>query len=315
MTVLLTLGAGVLVGVLANLGFGPITIMAVTRRLRHGVRAGMEVGLVTSVLDGVACFLATQAAGFMTAILDKHSGSMKVVGSLILFSVAVGLIRHSRSLNEEVVRDRAERGHPSALVATILLFLSSPVIPAFWLTIAGLVLTYGVIDRGMTSALFFAAGCSLGGVLRYVILLKILLRSVERMKLRLLRKTILALSVLLIGIAAYGLLDAFVIAPAGKGSKPLGEPKEIKARLEEVEIGLQDLGVERGEISEPGSIDVGFALGVIGVAYDPGVPEVCQGSGFPEGVVEVTDLVDEAELEGLPGRVHPAVGGLPQLLP
>ncbi len=213
MGVFLNLGAGILIGVLANLGFGPITIMAVTRRLRHGVRAGMEIGIVASSLDGLICLLATQAAGFVTSLLARYSGAMKVAGSVVLAFVAAGLIRHSKTFDETAWRDRPEKGHPSAVVATVLLFVSSPVIPAFWLTMAGLALAYGLLDRGLVSALFFSAGAALGGILRYVILMKVLLRSVEKIKIRLIRRAILALSVLLVGIAVYGLLDVLVITP------------------------------------------------------------------------------------------------------
>jgi threonine/homoserine/homoserine lactone efflux protein len=314
MSVLLNLGAGVLVGILANLGFGPITILAVTRRLQHGIRAGMDVGVVASFLDGLTCFLAAQAAGFVTSLVDSYSAAMKAVGSVILVSVAVGLIRHARTLEDMAWRGRPDRGHPSAVIATVLLYISNPVIGAFWLTASGVALTYGLIDRGVFSALFFAAGCAAGGILRYLILMKVLLRSAERIRLHLLRKVILGLSVLLIGIALYGLLDVFVIDPARRASQGLGEPEKIEARFEEVEIGFEDLGVEGREIPERGGVDVGFALRVVGVAHDLGAPQARQGAGPAKGIVEIPDLIDKIELEGLPGREHPSVGGLPQFL-
>ncbi len=266
MTSALSLGSGLLVGVLMNIGLGPVTILALTRRLRSGIRAGMEVGVACSVLDGVYCFAAAEAASFMTSLLSKYRAAMTVIGSLVLIGVAVGLFRQSRTLEEgELFRDR-NKGHTSALISTFLLFVSNPAIPVFWLAVAHLALSYGLIEPGPSSAFFFALGIGLGGVIRYVILMRFVLKSADRIEIGLLKKAIFVLALVLLGIAAYGLGGVFVkVRPPGiRASMPqrtdhsaphhdcptplsngLGKPEIVETRFQEIEIGFENLRVQR----------------------------------------------------------------------
>ncbi len=206
----LSLVAGVFVGILANIGFGPITILAITRRLRYGIRAGMEVGIICSILDGIYSFIAAGAAGIMTSFLSKYSTAMKILGSFILFTVALGLLRQVRGLNQSTLAESRGKRHPSAVVSTVLLFVTNPTIPVFWLSVAGLAMTYGLINDRTTSAVLFAMGCSLGGALRYVVLMRYIFRAPERIKIGLLKKILIILAIILVALAAYGLLEVIL---------------------------------------------------------------------------------------------------------
>lgn len=207
--------AGLFLGIAAAVPVGPIGILAVTQRLRYGFRRGYSGALASSGMEVVYSLIAVQAAAFVNEFILKYSHIMKFVGTAVLVFVGVGIFRQARTFDPAVVFSGKEKRELHPVWKTILLYISSPTLPAFWLTAAGLVVAHGWVERWHPSAVFFALACGAGSALWYFILLRLILRTPEKLKARVFRTIFLVLGVLLVALAVLNVLSVWVKFPHG----------------------------------------------------------------------------------------------------
>jgi threonine/homoserine/homoserine lactone efflux protein len=198
--------AGLFAGLVAAVPIGPIGILAVTQRCRYGFRRGYSGALASSAMEVVYSLVAVEAAAFVNAIIIRYSAFLKIAGTVVLVIVGVGIIRQARTFNPEVLfKGRVKRElHP--ILATLLLYVSSPTLPAFWLATGALVVAHGWVERGRPSAVLFALACGAGSALWYFILLRLILRTPEKLKVHVFRTIFLVLGILLIVLAVFNVL-------------------------------------------------------------------------------------------------------------
>jgi threonine/homoserine/homoserine lactone efflux protein len=205
--------AGLFLGIAAAVPVGPIGILAVTQRCRYGFRRGYSGALASSAMEILYSLIAIQAAGFVNAFILKYSHLMKFAGTAVLVIVGVGIFRQARTFDPAVLFCEKDKKELHPILATILLYVSSPTLPAFWLTAAGLVVAHGWVERGHPSAVLFALACGAGSALWYFILLRLILHTPEKLKAQVFRVIFLVLAILLVVLAVLNILSVWVKFP------------------------------------------------------------------------------------------------------
>lgn len=206
--------AGLLLGIAAAVPVGPIGILAVTQHCRYGFRRGYSGALASSAMEILYSFVAIQAAGFVNNFILKYSHVMKLAGTAVLVFVGVGIFRQARTFDPAVLFSCKETKELHPVWKTILLYVSSPTLPAFWLTAAGLVVAHDWVERGQPSAVLFALACGAGSAFWYFILLRLILRAPEKVEARVFRVIFLVLGILLVVLAVLNILSIWVKFPA-----------------------------------------------------------------------------------------------------
>ncbi len=207
--------SGFLFGMAAAIPIGPIGILAVTQRVRFGFRRGYSGALTASALDVVYGLLAVEAASFVNRIILKYSDALKLGGALVLAVVSVSLFRQFRRFDPRLLDGGAFKSEVHPVPATLLLYVTAPTIPAFWLASAGMAVAHGWVVKGTLSAVLFALAAGIGSAAWYFVLLKLLLRSADRIDPGIFRKAFLALGVVL---AVFAVLDVLSVLLGATGS-------------------------------------------------------------------------------------------------
>ena len=207
--------AGLFLGIAAAVPVGPIGILAVTQRFRYGFGRGYSGALASSTMEIFYSLIAIEAAAFVNHVILKYSHVMKFAGTAVLVVVGVGILRQARTFDPAILTAAKDKKELHPILATILLYLSSPTLPAFWLTAAGLVVAHGWVERGRPSAILFAVACGIGSALWYFILLRLILRTPEKLKAQVFRTIFLVLGLLLVALAVLNIASMWIKFPAG----------------------------------------------------------------------------------------------------
>jgi threonine/homoserine/homoserine lactone efflux protein len=200
--------SGFLFGLAAAIPIGPIGILAVTQRVRFGFRRGFSGALTASALDVVYGLLAVEAASFINRIILRYSDALKLIGALVLAAVSVSLFRQSRRFDPRVLEGERFKTEYHPVPATVLLYVTAPTVAAFWLASAGMAVAHGWVVKGTLSTVLFAFAAGAGSAAWYFILLRLLLRSADRIDPGIFRKAFFALGAVL---AVFALLDVLSV--------------------------------------------------------------------------------------------------------
>jgi threonine/homoserine/homoserine lactone efflux protein len=204
---------GLFLGFAAAVPVGPIGILAVTQRCRYGFGRGYSGALASSGMEIVYSLVAIQAAAFVNNFIQKYSHVMKLAGTVVLVFIGIGIIRQARTFDPAVLFSCKEKKELHPIWKTILLYVSSPTIPAFWLTAAALVVAHNWVERGQPSAFLFALACGVGSAFWYFILLRLILKTPEKVEARVFRTIFLLLGILLVVLAVLNVLSIWVKFP------------------------------------------------------------------------------------------------------
>jgi len=205
--------AGFFLGIAAAVPIGPIGILAVTQRLRHGFGRGYSGALASSAMEVLYSLVAVEAAAFVNAFILKYSHIMKYIGTAVLVFVGIGILRQARTFDPAVAFCGREKKQLHPVWKTIMLYVSSPTLPAFWLTSAGLVVAHGWVEPGHASAVLFALACGGGSAFWYFVLLRFILREPVKVEARIFHVIFIALGVLLLVLAALNIASIWVKFP------------------------------------------------------------------------------------------------------
>lgn len=205
--------AGFFLGIAAAVPIGPIGILAVTQRLRHGFGRGFSGALASSGMEVLYSLVAVQAASFVNSFILRYAHVMKLVGTAVLVFVGIGILRQARTFDPMVVFSGKENKELHPIWKTIMLYVSSPTLPAFWLTAAGLVVAHGWVEPGHASAVLFALACGGGSAFWYFVLLRLILREPVKVEVRVFRVIFRILGILLVVLAALNIASIWIKFP------------------------------------------------------------------------------------------------------
>ena len=91
-----------------------------------------------------------------------------------------------------------------------MLYISSPTLPAFWLTVATLFTSHGLVTHKGVKPVLLALSCGLGSLVYYMLMAKLGSRLQTIMRPKFFETAYTIMGVVLLGIATFTLVALFV---------------------------------------------------------------------------------------------------------
>jgi len=202
---------GVLVGFFASIPPGPINIFSLSQALRFGFWKSVPIRLTVSILDAVYCYVGIMFSSLLTVLLNSWSLGLRLAASIVLVIAGLYLLRQARthSIHELDLSARPpRRGSPAVL--TFMLYVSSPTLPAFWLTVATMFTSHGLVTHKGIKPFLLALSCGSGSLVYYMLMAKLGSRLQKVIKPKFFETTYTIMGIILLGIAAFTLVTFFV---------------------------------------------------------------------------------------------------------
>ena len=162
---------GLLIGIVLSIPIGPINVAVISRGFKQGFSRAFAVGLGASVMDFLYCGAALLG---LSAIVHKLEVNIfiQAIGFLVLLYLGIRDISTKiESFRDETVVPREGRFH-SAFLIGVFMYVSNPMLVAFWITLGGIIQSTGTFINGITDGAIFALGVGSGTALWYYLLLK-----------------------------------------------------------------------------------------------------------------------------------------------
>jgi len=194
---------GLLVGFVASLPPGPINLFSFSQALRFGFWKSISIRLTVAVLDAVYCYAFIVFTSYLTSFLDRWVFVLRLVGSLVMVVAGLYLLRLARThrlQRLDLSTPPPRRGSPAAL--TFMLYVSSPTLPVFWLTVATIFTSHGVVTHHGIKPVLLAISCGLGSLVYYMIVAKLGEKLQTMMKPRFFEMAYAILAIVLFLLAA-----------------------------------------------------------------------------------------------------------------
>jgi L-lysine exporter family protein LysE/ArgO len=202
---------GILVGFFASVPPGPINLFSLSQALRFGFWKSVSIRLTVSVLDAIYCYAATIFSSLLTSLLDRWSLGLRLAGSIIVALAGLYLLRQARTRSIHPLDLSARpprRGSPVLL--TFMLYVSSPSLPAFWLTVATLFISHGLVTNTGIQPVLLALSCGSGSLVYYMLMAKLGSRLQTVMRPKFFETAYTIMGIVLLGIAVFTLVSFFV---------------------------------------------------------------------------------------------------------
>jgi L-lysine exporter family protein LysE/ArgO len=207
---------GIFFGLLAAVPLGPVNFFVVSQALKRDFFHGLLAGLTAALLDSAFCFVAL--AGFFQIKLNLPHYAMsvlKILAALIVFVLALKLIKDAKTFEIPEDRDRIPSAAPKPILGVLLLYVTNPTLYMFWIFVAGTVtghnlLGQNIVRYGTWSAVGFALVVGLTSLGWYAGLVRFVSHHQRRIKQETFRKILRLLGLALIGFAVYAVISVFL---------------------------------------------------------------------------------------------------------
>jgi len=217
---------GLLVGFLASVPPGPINIYSISQALRFGFWRSVSIRLTVAVLDAVYCYICIVFTSLLVSFLDRWAFTLRLAGTAAIIAAGSHLLhlaRTHRSLglglpaNNNDNQNKIEPprvSHP--IIFTTLMYVSSPTLPVFWLTIGAIFTSHGLVTHHGLRPILFSLACGLGSLIYYMLLARIGCQLQKTMKPKFFETAYLVMAIILYLLAAFSLLSFFLF-PHNRG--------------------------------------------------------------------------------------------------
>ncbi len=193
---------GLIIGIVISIPIGPINVTVISRGLKQGFSNAFAVGLGSSMMDFLYC--AATMLG-LSAIVHKIEVNLvfQIIGFLLL--IYLGL----RDINTKIERFRYDNDiqqngkFKSAFFVGVFMYISNPMLVAFWITLSGIMQSAGGMVNGIAEEGLFALGVGLGTALWYYSLLKAIFLKRDSFKAETLTLLSKISGYILLGFSAY----------------------------------------------------------------------------------------------------------------
>ncbi|MBW7888920.1 MAG: LysE family transporter [Bacteroidetes bacterium] len=177
---MIALLVGFIIGYLTTVPIGPINLAVMMKALQNKTGQGMMIGTGSAVMDVVYC------AGAIFGISSLLTyPSLEFIFRVATFSVFFGygvkttfFKLHDPHLKPKEADD--SQGFKRFFLLGMAMYFSNPSFLAYWITIAGIVHSYRIIDRTTIDNAMFALGTGVGVTTWFFTLIEL----VERHKMR-----------------------------------------------------------------------------------------------------------------------------------
>jgi L-lysine exporter family protein LysE/ArgO len=201
---------GIIIGFAAAVPLGPVNVFIVSQTLKHDYVHGLMAGLTTAAMDTLYCLVALVGFFHFHFNLVPYVGWMKGAATILLVGLGVRLIRQAARIDPPVIQEKRTIKASRPIIGVILLYLSNPMIYAFWIAVAGTVTAHSLVADTGWSPVAFAISCGLGAVLWYLLLVRYVARNQNKIKPAMFRKLLLFMGIALIGFGIYTFATIFV---------------------------------------------------------------------------------------------------------
>jgi L-lysine exporter family protein LysE/ArgO len=198
---------GLLVGFFASVPPGPINIFSLSQALRFGFWKSVSIRLTVSVLDTIYCYAATIFSSLVVSLLNRWSLVLRLAAGVVLVGAGSYLIRQARAhkiRQPELSIRPPRRGSPVAL--TFMLYVSSPTLPAFWLTVGAFFTSHGLVTHHGIKPVLLALSCGAGSLVYYMLAAKLGFRLKTTMTQKFFETVSIVMGIVLLGIASFTLV-------------------------------------------------------------------------------------------------------------
>lgn len=215
---------GLLVGFLASIPPGPINIYSISQALRFGFWKNVSIRLTVAGLDAIYCYLSTVFTSLLLSFLDRWSFILRIAGSIAIIAAGFHLMHLSRSHrvlglglpeNNGDSNKNKRMSHP--IFFTSIMYVSSPTLPIFWLTVATVVTSHGLVSHHGIKPLLFALSCGAGSLLYFTIIAKIANKLQQVMSQRTFETIYKVMAWALFFLAAFTLISYFFFTSGVNG--------------------------------------------------------------------------------------------------
>lgn len=192
-----------LVGFLASIPVGPLNIFAVSQTLKHNFLHGLLVGLTSSLLDIIFCFIALTGMTQISSFIIQLESPLKLIGAGILIVISIRLLIKRESLQSTRPFKSPAGAYSRPVFISFFLYTSNPTLYAFWFAIAGIVTAHRWLKPGLWQPTIFALFCGIGSIIWYFLLAKYVSKYRHFFMPKAQSRIIIGLAVLLIGFATF----------------------------------------------------------------------------------------------------------------
>ncbi|HLP16788.1 MAG TPA: LysE family transporter, partial [Bacteroidota bacterium] len=170
---------GFLIGFFTSVPIGPINLAIMMKGLSNRTGQGLMIGAGTGLMDIVYCGAAM--FGISALITNpKIALTLQIATFLIFLGFAVKTT-FFKIPEAKLKQDEDAPGFKRYFLLGIVLYFSNPSFIAYWITVAGIMHSYRVIQPTVSDDLLFAVGTGLGTFTWFFVLLEL----VEKYKVRL----------------------------------------------------------------------------------------------------------------------------------
>ncbi len=194
---------GLLIGFLASVLPGPIHVFAVSEAMRHGFRQSLSVGLTAAVFDMVYCYIALIGTTLFYSFMEHCFGWLRLISVIVMVAVGFYLFRQARRMGSITLADPRQGRKTRNILMTLLLYISSPTLAAFWIAVAGFLAAHGVAAEDGLRPYVFSICVGAGSLIWYLAVAKYAPRLQTGFGLKLFKAVLTALAVLILGMAAW----------------------------------------------------------------------------------------------------------------
>lgn len=89
---LLDIFKAILIGIIASLPIGPVSLLVMQKTFCHGRAAGFAAGVGSAVVDTLYAVACLYAFMFFQSIFDEHGAWIMIIGGLLVIGVGVSMV-------------------------------------------------------------------------------------------------------------------------------------------------------------------------------------------------------------------------------
>jgi L-lysine exporter family protein LysE/ArgO len=175
---MIALIVGVVIGFFTSIPIGPINLAVMMKGLANKTGQGLMIGAGTGFMDIVYCGAAM--FGMSTLISNPKIELAFRIATFVIFLMFAVKTTFFKIPEAKLQPAEEAVGFKRYLLVGVVLYLSNPSFIAYWITVAGIMQSYHVLQSTTSDNILFAAGTGLGTFTWYFVLLEL----VERYKVR-----------------------------------------------------------------------------------------------------------------------------------
>ena len=175
---MIALIVGVVIGFFTSIPIGPINLAVMMKGLANKTGQGLMIGAGTGFMDIVYCGAAM--FGMSTLISNPKIELAFRIATFVIFLMFAVKTTFFKIPEAKLKPTEEAAGFKRYLLVGVVLYLSNPSFIAYWITVAGIMQSYHVLQSTTSDNILFAAGTGLGTFTWYFVLLEL----VERYKVR-----------------------------------------------------------------------------------------------------------------------------------